>query len=432
MTIGGGGSAYLSAGGTMLSPTIQDSGTLTALGTITGVATDNGLIYVPAGVLTLNGLAGTGELTIANGANVAMKGNANLANLVVNAGGTLQVHGVTVDTDPLTIDAGGTIIGDGVIGGSITDDGFITVSGGVLQFTGAINGPGTITIDGGATLLLDGAVNSGVTIDFNSDGSGTLEEADPSGMQGTIMGEQPGDVVENATCYLAGTRISTSDGDRAIETLMAGDLVQAHFAGMTPVQWIGYRRIDCHRHPNPRKVWPVQVAAGAFGEQSPRRDLCLSPDHAVFVDGVLIPIKHLINGTTIEQVPMDTITYYHLELSEHDVLLADGLPAEFISRYRRPLEVRERRLGDHAASGFLHIRLGGDGLRATRRVWTRVERRTAAVAGTRSSDQRERRNRKPRRDFGHDHEPTVPPHVRRRVTPPRTAPPRPCRRRRTS
>ena len=109
---------------------------------------------------------------------------------------------------------------------------------------------------------------------------------------------------------------------------MAGDLVQAHFAGMTPVQWIGYRRIDCRRHPNPRKVWPVRVAAGAFGEQSPRRDLCLSPDHAVFVDGVLIPIKHLINGTTIEQVPMDTITYYHLELSEHDVLLADGLPAE--------------------------------------------------------------------------------------------------------
>jgi hypothetical protein len=56
--------------------------------------------------------------------------------------------------------------------------------------------------------------------------------------------------------------------------------------------------------------------------------LLLSPDHAVFVDRVLIPIKHLINGKTIAQETVDTVTYYHVELAEHDVLLAEGMPAE--------------------------------------------------------------------------------------------------------
>ena len=70
------------------------------------------------------------------------------------------------------------------------------------------------------------------------------------------------------------------------------------------------------------------VRAQAFAENAPHRDLWLSPDHAVFVDGVLIPIRQLINGTTIEQVPVDKVSYYHVELPRHDVLFAEGLPAE--------------------------------------------------------------------------------------------------------
>ncbi len=43
---------------------------------------------------------------------------------------------------------------------------------------------------------------------------------------------------------------------------------------------------------------------------------------------MLIPVKYLINGTSIEHVPMDHVTYYHVELPRHSVLLAEGLPAE--------------------------------------------------------------------------------------------------------
>jgi collagen type I alpha len=75
-------------------------------------------------------------------------------------------------------------------------------------------------------------------------------------------------------------------------------------------------------------VLPVRIAAHAFGPGRPRRELLLSPDHAVFVEDVLIPVRHLINGTTVAQIERCAITYYHIELPRHDVLLADGMPAE--------------------------------------------------------------------------------------------------------
>jgi len=98
--------------------------------------------------------------------------------------------------------------------------------------------------------------------------------------------------------------------------------------GPAPIIWVGRREVDCSHHAQPRKVWPVRVSAGAFGPGRPHADLFLSPDHAVYVEDVLIPVRHLINGSTIVQVPVDRVTYYHLELPQHDVLLAEGLPAE--------------------------------------------------------------------------------------------------------
>ena len=43
---------------------------------------------------------------------------------------------------------------------------------------------------------------------------------------------------------------------------------------------------------------------------------------------VLIPIRDLVNGTSIAPVPMDEVTYCHIELPQHDLVLAEGLPAE--------------------------------------------------------------------------------------------------------
>jgi Hint domain len=130
-------------------------------------------------------------------------------------------------------------------------------------------------------------------------------------------------------CFAAGTRIRTTKGLVAVEDLREAMIVPTHVSGETmPIVWIGSRTLDCARHPRPETVWPVRVAVGAFGPGLPSRALFLSPDHAVFVNGVLVPVKLLINGSTIVQVKRKSVTYFHVELPRHDVVLAEGLPVE--------------------------------------------------------------------------------------------------------
>jgi hypothetical protein len=149
---------------------------------------------------------------------------------------------------------------------------------------------------------------------------------------GTLITAEPGAVtaaVAAAPCFRRGTRILTDRGEVAVELLRVGDRVRTLLGeGSAPITWIGQREVDCMRHPKPWRVWPVRVAAGAFGPGRPCGDLFLSPDHAVFVNEVLIPIRHLINNSTIVQVPVDQVADHHIELEQHDVVLAQGLPAE--------------------------------------------------------------------------------------------------------
>src|SRR6185312_936518 len=120
----------------------------------------------------------------------------------------------------------------------------------------------------------------------------------------------------------------TPSGPVAVEALGIGQPVRCLNAGTATVVWIGFREVDCSRHPKPASVRPIRIHAGAFGGRMPSRDLFLSPDHAVFADGVLIPVRCLVNGTTVVQMPVGRIRYYHVELPAHDVLFAEALPVE--------------------------------------------------------------------------------------------------------
>jgi hypothetical protein len=135
-------------------------------------------------------------------------------------------------------------------------------------------------------------------------------------------------VTPEAACFRAGTRIRTEHGDVAVEDLTVGDHVMTISGAMLPVQWIGTRDVNCRAHPSPELVWPIRIAAGAFAPGAPSRDLWVSPDHALYLQGVLIPVRHLVNDRTIVRQAVDTVRYYHVELPRHDVLLAEGLPAE--------------------------------------------------------------------------------------------------------
>jgi hypothetical protein len=132
-------------------------------------------------------------------------------------------------------------------------------------------------------------------------------------------------------CYCAGTRLAAARGSVPVETLRVGDLVKTRSGLHRPIRWIGHRTIDCRSEPVPEEVWPVRIAAGAFGEGQPERDLLVSPGHGICVDlddEVLIPALALVNGATVVQQPVDTVEYWHVELDSHDLLLAEGLLAE--------------------------------------------------------------------------------------------------------
>lgn len=129
-------------------------------------------------------------------------------------------------------------------------------------------------------------------------------------------------------CYAKGTYISTAKGVIPVEKLKVGDLILTVSGKHEPLKWLGFRTVDCKRHPNQEEAHPVRIAKDAFGLNQPARDLYLSPLHSVYVDGILIPAIDLVNGTTVTQEVRSKITYFHVELPTHNAIYAEGLTAE--------------------------------------------------------------------------------------------------------
>lgn len=153
---------------------------------------------------------------------------------------------------------------------------------------------------------------------------------------------QYNDVVPNASvsqtalvlCFGSGTHILTTRGEVTVENLRVGDRAITASGQHRTITWTGHRHLGAER-PLPADQAPVRVRAGAFGHGLPKRDLLLSPGHPVLVGadaeaqgGALVPVMNLINGTTIARTSLASVTYWHVELDAHDILLAEGLPAE--------------------------------------------------------------------------------------------------------
>ncbi len=241
--------------------------------------------------------------------------------------------------------------------------GGIMLNSGTLEFDAAgAAGKGAITFAGAAELSLNFAVSAvptntiggftpGDTIEITgflatgssyADGALTLD-----GTAGNATLNMPSmalsdfvvtvDSADNLTtvtapCYAAGTHILTANGEVPVENLRPGDQAITWMNGCTqpaPIVWIGHRTVNLAAHPDARAVAPIRIRRDAFAPGLPHRDLLVSPDHAIFVDGVLIPAKFLANDATICQEPgWRRVVYLGVELDRHAVLLAEGLPAE--------------------------------------------------------------------------------------------------------
>jgi hypothetical protein len=130
-------------------------------------------------------------------------------------------------------------------------------------------------------------------------------------------------------CFVTGTHLSTPDGERRVEELAVGDLVATR-DGERRVAWIGARTYEAGMLEAEPWLRPVEIRRGALGRGLPRRDLRVSPEHAILIDGVLVRAAALVNGRTIFHAPAASdVTYYHVELeNEHGILFAEGAPTE--------------------------------------------------------------------------------------------------------
>ena len=131
------------------------------------------------------------------------------------------------------------------------------------------------------------------------------------------------------TCFLTGTEIGCPGGTRRVESFGIGDLVHTADGRTLPVRWIG-RQTVVTVFADPLRNWPIRLTAGSLGEAMPIRDLLVSPDHALLVGGLLVQAAALVNGTTIvrETDMPERFVYFHVELEEHALILAEGVPAE--------------------------------------------------------------------------------------------------------
>jgi Hint domain len=137
-------------------------------------------------------------------------------------------------------------------------------------------------------------------------------------------------------CFARGTLIRTREGYRQIETLAVGDEVAVRFGGFAPIKamvshtlnsvagkWVGESNV------------PVLVRRGALGENSPNADLCLTALHPVFVDGFLMPVGELANGTSVifeTADGQDTLDFFNIDLDRHDILDVQGAFCESLYR----------------------------------------------------------------------------------------------------
>jgi hypothetical protein len=227
--------------------------------------------------------------------------------------------------------------------GSVTFDGYWTVANAGEQsaynLLTWVPGPFTITFDGD-TLGLSSPVNdfslfyqayvndngqlSMLVTDSEFGGTAFLYSSDPN----LFAHEKVVVQSSNWTCLLAGTLIATPGGERAVEDLRPGDPVLTPEGEEVAIRWIG-RQSAITMLAGPEAV-PVLIRAGALADGIPTQDLCVSPDHAILVDGVLANARALNNGITILPMPQPPaqIDYYHLELDRHRLILANGAPVE--------------------------------------------------------------------------------------------------------
>ncbi|WP_240554592.1 Hint domain-containing protein [Acetobacter cibinongensis] len=254
------------------------------------------------GYLTVVGSAK--NVFIMDGGTATALSGAKLSDVTIGSGGILEIHSGVMLDGAVNINSGS------VMTFLDTDD------------TQGMLSAALITSDDGKTeIKVLSAGNVVQTLPVQGDTSAPL--------QWTNNASNHLELGFGTPCYCPGTLIATPDGERAVENLKIGDTILTAFRAQKTIRWIGRRTYNPLFVQGNRDILPVLIKKGALGNDLPKRDLKISPLHAMFINGFLVPALYLVNDISIIQIqnPED-ISYIHIELEDHDILLAEGAPSE--------------------------------------------------------------------------------------------------------
>lgn len=294
----------------------------------------NGTVIVDGVDITISSVVGIGAVSnttieAINGADVII--DAGLAN--VGAGST-YTYAIGAGSS-ITVEA--SLLNVGLLNGVTVDFADAAGTGLFAYNPGLINlnlstPPNVINVQSGDRIEVVGSnaiSQSGNVVTFTTGGIIPITLGSytiPAGV--TYTYDAGTDTLTFTSCFLRGTLIRTPEGDLPVEELRVGDLVVTH-KGVAEIRWVGRRRIDPKAIDKPRDTLPVRMMAGSVAENVPERDLLISPDHCMFLEESLIPAKFLVNGTTITQeTVLEPFEYYHIELEQHSIILAEGAQTE--------------------------------------------------------------------------------------------------------
>jgi len=148
-------------------------------------------------------------------------------------------------------------------------------------------------------------------------------------------GDDDDDDDHHPPCFTPGTMILTATGGRPIETLKPGDKGVTRDNGLQEIRWVGTKVLDGRKLLESPHLRPILIRKGALGRGLPERDMMVSPNHRMLIANdkttllfedreVLVAAKHLVNGTSIQQVDSIGLSYIHMMFDTHEIVLGDG------------------------------------------------------------------------------------------------------------
>lgn len=388
--IGSGGTQLVNSGGTAISAVVSGgvevvSSGGSALGTVVS-AYGNSVVsaggYVSGTVVRSDGglaISGVASNTIVSAGGVAEIGSGGKATTISVLSGSVFVasggvaSNTTISGGTQTVNAGGTAVQSIINQGGVlsayngaTLSGTVTVSGGATLALGGNNGnakidlagtsalnPATVVIAAGVTDVPEEFTSwsDGDKIVFNSVTGAASDVTFSDADHITFYVNQQKytlhiDNIENSykfvtgssltleTCFLTNTLIRMLNGPVAVQDVRPGDTVMVRNGDAfvpSKVKWVGKNKavVRADAAYADEAGYPVLIVKDALADGVPFKDLRVTPEHCLFIDGQFIPARMLVNGRSIRyDTNYAVYDYYHIETEDHSVIEADGVLTE--------------------------------------------------------------------------------------------------------